>query len=98
MTKETRNIIRNNVILSLMLIILLHITGMMPYFIGLTSAALTGDLEAFISYSAAAPGVAVGFFIGLLGILIGLSPIWVPIAIAYWLLKRNKQTPSEKAK
>ncbi|MEO0560622.1 MAG: hypothetical protein AAF125_00810 [Chloroflexota bacterium] len=98
MNEQTRNIIRNNVILSLILIILLHITGMMPYFIGLASAAITGDTEALIIYGVAAPGVVVGFFAGLLGLLVGPAPILIPVAIAYWLLKRNKQTPGEEAK
>jgi hypothetical protein len=71
---------------------------MMPYVIGLASAALTGDTEGLISYGLAAPGVVMSLFVGLLGLLIGLSPIWVPVAIAYWMFKRNKQMPGEAAK
>lgn len=91
MQDRTAKVIRNNIILSAILIVLFIITGVMPYFLGLATAALTGNTEALISYGFAAPGVLVGFFAGVLGILIALSPIWIPISIAYWMFKQNKQ-------
>lgn len=91
MQDQTVKVIRNNVILSAILVILFIVTGVMPYFLGLASAALAGNTEALFSYGLAAPGVLVGFFAGMLGILIGLSPILIPVGIAYWMLKQNKQ-------
>lgn len=73
MQNRTIKVIRNNVILSAILVVLFIFTGVMPYFLGLASAALTGDTDALISYGFAAPGVLVGFFAGVLGILIGLG-------------------------
>ncbi|MGJ3240730.1 MAG: hypothetical protein ACFE0Q_18620 [Anaerolineae bacterium] len=90
MQDRTAKVIRNNIILSAILIVLFIITGVMPYFLGLATAALTGNTEALISYGFAAPGVLVGFLAGVFGILIGLSPIWIPVSIAYWMFKQNK--------
>lgn len=91
MQNRTVKVIRNNVILSAILVVLFIVTGVMPYFLGLASAALTGDTDTLISYGFAAPGVLVGFFAGVLGILIGLSPVLIPVGIAYWMFKQNKQ-------
>lgn len=43
MQDRTVKIIRNNIILSAILVVLFIVTGVMPYFLGLASAALTGD-------------------------------------------------------
>ena len=91
MQNRTVKVIRNNIILSAILVVLFIVTGVMPYFLGLASAALTGNTEALVSYGFAAPGVLVGFFAGVLGLVIGLSPILIPVGIAYWMFKYNQQ-------
>jgi len=91
MQNQTAKVVRNNIILSAILVILFIVTGVMPYFLGLAAAALTGDTDVLINYGFAAPGVLAGFFAGVSGLLIGLSPILIPLAIAYWMFKRNKQ-------
>ena len=89
MQDRTVKIIRNNIILSAILVVLFVVTGVMPYFIGLASAALTGDSQALVSYGFAAPSVLISFFAGVLGLMIGLSPILIPVGIAYWIFKQN---------
>jgi hypothetical protein len=43
------------------------------------------------SFGLAAPGLVVGFFAGILGLLVGLTPILIPMGIAYVLLKRQNR-------
>ena len=69
MQNRTLKIIRNNVILSVILIILFIVIGVMPYFIGLAGAAIMGDTEALITYGLSAPGILVAFFAGIFGCL-----------------------------
>ena len=90
MQNRTLKIIRNNVILSVILIILFIVTGVMPYFFGLAGAAIMGDTEALITYGLSAPGILVAFFAGIFGLLFGLSPLLIPVGIAYWMFKQNK--------
>ena len=96
MQNRTVKVIRNTIILSVILIILFIVTGVMPYFLGLAAAVLTGNMEVLISYGFAVPGVLVSFFAGILGLLIGLLPIWLPVGIVYWIVKRNKQLSREQ--
>jgi hypothetical protein len=51
MNKQTRNVIWNNMILTILLIV----TGVMPYFVRLASATLTDDTQALISYDILRP-------------------------------------------
>lgn len=74
MQNRTLKIIRNNVILSVILIILFIVTGVMSYFIGLAGVAIMSNTEALITYGLSAPSILVAFFAGIFGLLFGLSP------------------------
>ncbi len=89
MKNRTVKVIRNNIILSAILIVLFIVTGVMPYFLKLAYAAVSGNTEMLISYGFAAPGVLIGFFAGVTGLLIGISPIVIPAGIAYWMFKQT---------
>lgn len=96
MNTEAIKSIRNIIILSLFLTILFIATGVMPYFLKLAYAAVTGDTVMLVAYGVGAPGVVLTFIAGLFGILIAFSPILVPLCVVYWLLKvRNTQTKDD---
>ncbi len=95
-TKSTSyKIIRNNIILSVILTILLIVTGVMPYLIDLSVALLRGDTQVAISYGFGVFGVFIGFMVGTIGLIIGLSPILIPLAIGYSLLKHHRSSETE---
>lgn len=88
-------IIRNNIILSVVLTILLIATGVMRYLVNLVIALLTGELQIAMSYGFGIFGVVIGFIVGVLGMIIGLFTILIPLAIGYSLLKHRLSPETE---
>lgn len=86
---KTYKILRNNIILSVILTILLIVTGVMPYLIELSVALFRGDTQVAISYGVGAFGVVIGFIVSVMGLIIGLSTLLIPLAIGYSLLKHH---------
>ena len=89
MKNKTFKVIRNNIIGSVILTFLLHITGVLPYLIELVVSMFHGDSGTAISYAAGVPGLVIGFMVSLLSLLIGLSPIVIIVAITYFVVKNR---------
>lgn len=93
MNAHTLKAVRNSVILSLILTILFIVTGVMPYFLKLAYAAVTGDVAMLVAYGVGAPSVVITFLAGVFGVVIAFLPILIPVGLVYWLVQvRNAQT------
>lgn len=89
MTNKTFNVIRNNIIGSVILTLLLHMIGILPYLIELVVSVFRGDSGTVASYAAGVLGLVIGFVVSVISLLIGLSPIIIVVAVTYFILNKR---------
>lgn len=92
---KTFKFLCKTIILSAMLVMLLIVTGMMPYLINLGTAIFTGNMQVAIRYGFGVFGFVVGFMVAILVLIIGLAPILILLAFVYSQWKRRRSENNE---
>ncbi|MEO1290013.1 MAG: hypothetical protein AAFV93_19845 [Chloroflexota bacterium] len=87
---------QNNLIIAGLALILLTVTGILPFLIKLIVGLTVGMIGLVIGLVVGAIGLVIGLLAGAIGLVIGLAPIIIPAAIIVYLVRNNSST--EKAK